>query len=930
MTIPVTSTFSFHDDISRKVDFDASCFRGVKPSGWSYLPHVSVKESTDPLLPRLGSSLVPVSEESFHNWYTESKQLSERYTQGLLGLPSRPNWLVKIASEAHLRKFAEGAYTGSCAPCLSVKLNEETAIDVKGKEELNLSALEEGKVNDSCLSTEGSYDAVPVLENSVSSLSINGQDVCSVRNYKELSCKELFEKVLVIPKKDYINPWMDSYKQYSKKELLKLMNDRCEGDKRYNDNKESFKALAFISWAMVIYLNKPEDMIPVISAFDKAVKLDEEVVKYQLRQWLAMHHFKKIMIEGQVYDDCDTDNLLELLYDEGEVKFDSMVGLKVFVFCGWAECLRECASSEQVSINIVKILNYISMGFIYSLVSFTLWDAVRIGHFSDDSKKKYFKIDEATRKHSETFLKYLLYCLPIYYLQHVDFCEERKSVAKVICDLWMADMNYTDRGEAFKMIIEGTMTKALAKNILSQDLRKSLLKSQLKDVLVGMSNYSGKLMCFICSVADGRLNDAAGFLRNLKDYKDFSRGITGEKEWFDGFLSSFERIYVCLLGGRNKQMADLCRNAAQGGYSVEWGKAADYYGHCKCFKEAASCARKMALYSEEVAPENVNYWNTKSDYYKALSKGDSACNQDIEPAEKAPNCDTRKHHRKKRKNARRGEAGKRTDKLPVTESAASGVDTNDLPSVTGISLDGSDIAREAKRVKSTCEHVNTFVGRYKDNILDVSCIEAGWQVSTGNGKVLSPHEALLINNWSSQVNTILSRIRTARKNQDLSEELSVYGTALSDPRHKNFIGIERVYEELAWTLLHTQDKFFEPAAKYKTYGESTTLEATAVSDMAGKLIFAAFAKKLQLDTLSTEIEPEEIYRRAEEVLAKPEYQEPVIQAELRFRLRCLFSSMGHVYSIRAMCSPSHAQALGAKASQYYGFKRIDPNWERAK
>ena len=57
---------------------------------------------------------------------------------------------------------------------------------------------------------------------------------------------------------------------------------------------------------------------------------------------------------------------------------------------------------------------------------------------------------------------------------------------------------------------------------------------------------------------------------------------------------------------------------------------------------------------------------------------------------------------------------------------------------------------------------------------------------------------------------------------------------------------------------------------------------------------------------------------------QPEVAEPTVNQEIRFRLRCLFSSMGHTYSLSAMSCPDQAAQLMQTARKWYQFKAIDP------
>ena len=89
-------------------------------------------------------------------------------------------------------------------------------------------------------------------------------------------------------------------------------------------------------------------------------------------------------------------------------------------------------------------------------------------------------------------------------------------------------------------------------------------------------------------------------------------------------------------------------------------------------------------------------------------------------------------------------------------------------------------------------------------------------------------------------------------------------------------------------------------------------------------IMPSFAYCLGLDQICAVIEPEAIWRAVLQLVKKPELAEPDVNQEIRFRLRCLFSSMGHTYSLGAMVNPEQSQKLMEIARKWYSFKTIDP------
>ena len=95
-------------------------------------------------------------------------------------------------------------------------------------------------------------------------------------------------------------------------------------------------------------------------------------------------------------------------------------------------------------------------------------------------------------------------------------------------------------------------------------------------------------------------------------------------------------------------------------------------------------------------------------------------------------------------------------------------------------------------------------------------------------------------------------------------------------------------------------------------------------------IMPSLAYCLGLDQICALIEPEEVWEAVIRLVEQPELAEPDVNQEIRFRLRCLFSSMGHTYSLSAMINPGQSQQLMEVARKWYGFKTIDPQFDQRK
>ena len=199
-----------------------------------------------------------------------------------------------------------------------------------------------------------------------------------------------------------------------------------------------------------------------------------------------------------------------------------------------------------------------------------------------------------------------------------------------------------------------------------------------------------------------------------------------------------------------------------------------------------------------------------------------------------------------------------------------------------------------------------------------------YQIKSTQGAI-RPFEKLLSRHWNPIIKKTLGLIRMARADADREREQQIYQKVLNNPRLRACIGIERIWEEYAWTELHQFDDCF------RTQVMPTSLRADAeqwIKDAREFFILPSLAYCLGLDQIHLHIKPEAVQEGALRLVAQPEVAQPSVNQEIRFRLRCLFSSMGHTYSLSAMACPDQAGQLMQSARKWYGFKTIDPLYVR--
>ena len=339
-----------------------------------------------------------------------------------------------------------------------------------------------------------------------------------------------------------------------------------------------------------------------------------------------------------------------------------------------------------------------------------------------------------------------------------------------------------------------------------------------------------------------------------------------------------------------------------------WSSAYKFYHKAGIWNAAANAARQYVSYWRGKDTTMAEYWSDKYDRELAdakpgplLQPSDKAQQQyDIETilqefsAAPPPQVKKKKNRRKKPTSA--GTEGGSTETITGQPQAAKPVTPAQKP--------GQPV------IKALPKGSNRHDG-----------LPGEYLVKSAQ-RAIRPFEKLLSRHWNPLVKKTLNLIRHARNNGDLAQERLIYQKLLNNPKLKACIGIERIWEECAWTELHQFDDCF----KSRAMPESIRPEAQKWITMARECyIMPSLAYCLNLDQICARIEPEAVCAAVLQLVELPELAQPDINQEIRFRLRCLFSSMGHTYSLCAMANPPQSRQLMEVARKWYGFKVIiDP------
>ena len=400
-------------------------------------------------------------------------------------------------------------------------------------------------------------------------------------------------------------------------------------------------------------------------------------------------------------------------------------------------------------------------------------------------------------------------------------------------------------------------------------------------------------------------------------------------------------------------------------YFVDSWKEVELYScHAGLFDQAKEAVKHISEHYVKYHPLATEYWSQKVEYYQRLSElkkellkeghQKTTTKEEVVPTEngKAKKGNTKKGNTKKgntkkgntkkgntkKGNTKKGNTKKgRESASQATKSDNSKVSSKSKPKKKEAVLCQQHPSHEVEvevEVEAECEGaentditVLSSLGSLPDEASELEVVEYKneWTVKhiTRN---LEPYERLLQINWNKLIIEKLIAIDNARLEGDLQTELEIYRTIFDNPKLNNMIGIERLWEEYAWTLMRSIEYVFQSNVMH--YSQEARHKVLSITDQAEEYALKALSMKLHSPSLlRRDLEPEVIYEDALKVLKETDYQPKDVNLELKRRLRYLFSTMGHVYSIRAMASRAFSKKLSDVARKWYGYKSIDPEYQ---
>ena len=623
--------------------------------------------------------------------------------------------------------------------------------------------------------------------------------------------------------------------------------------------------------------NKEQTRKQLISLY--AYTPDKRSLTHYIQNWVYMKCFKDIF-SGKVVDDLDRQTFVtimnEMRYVEpiaqvhSSLPFLDVVSLATIYFMGGLPGFEEDANHEKC-FKMMYLHRHINDDnyLLFSPISFTVLDYLRFS--PEDLTKKL--TDQKKRLPNAPSINIMQMITSIF------MRSEDTTLPK-----WLSQEEHFDY-DVYRCIREILANFYIILEIISNRGDELRELPALKEKLFFRMQQCERL-------TSGTIDDCFCLFNYLR-----VEIILTEKE-----LPARRRY--AKVGSIYTKSAERCPN--------HWSSAYNFYLKAGIWDAAANAAQQYVSYWRGKDTIMAEYWSDKYDRELAEAKpsqllqpSDNAQQQyDIETilrefSAAAPLQDLVK----KKKN--------RQQKKTSTDT---GGDTASAETITG----QPQAAKPVTLAKSPCQPVikaRPFSSNRHDGL-------SGDYLVKSAQRAIRPFEKLLSRHWNPLVKKTLQLIGQARNEGNLAQERRIYQKLLNNPKLKACIGIERIWEECAWTELHQFDDCF----KARAMPESIRPEAQKWIKMARECyIMPSLAYCLNLDQICARIEPEAVCAAVLRLVEQPELAQPDINQEIRFRLRCLFSSMGHTYSLCAMANPPQYRQLMEVARKWYGFKTIiDP------
>ena len=603
-------------------------------------------------------------------------------------------------------------------------------------------------------------------------------------------------------------------------------------------------------------------------------------VVHYLQNWVIMKHFKDVLRGGKIDEDLRRSVatiMNETLYSmrSSSLAYVDVMSLATLYYVGALPGFEEDANYEKCFKILMLHFNVVAEKYLFfSPISFTALDYMRF--CPSDLTSKF--IDQKKMLPDSPGINIMMIFISVY-----------MSKRDNQFPLWLAREKFNVSVYNFLRLIISDFEEILTITALGGKDLKTL--PPIKARLFYMMGRCEKL-------ALGTRDDCSGLFNYFR-----AQMILMDKE--------------LLPRRRYAKIASLFAKSAERSPN-HWSSAYNHYRKAGIWDAAANAAQHYVNYWQDKDPTMAEYWSDKFSRELLTDRasqrnqpsGEAGQQYDIdtilnefgvEPSQPKP---VQKKTRPRRKN--------------IATESDSDVGQNlsqAIPPQPVTATSPDDYRPDRPVIKALPYATNLYDG-----------LSGEYHIKGPHGPI-RPFEKLLSRHWNPLVKKTLNLIRVARNDCDLDQERSIYHKLLNNPTLKTCIGIERIWEEYAWTELHRFDDCF----KTRVMPDSLRPEAQKwINTARDCYIMPSLAYCLGLDQIYARIEPEAVREAVLTMVEQPELAQPEVNQEIRFRLRCLFSSMGHTYSIAAMANPEQSQQLMEVARKWYSFKTIDPQYDQRK
>ncbi|UYM15799.1 hypothetical protein [Endozoicomonas euniceicola] len=702
----------------------------------------------------------------------------------------------------------------------------------------------------------------------------------------EMSYIEKIEAFLDIPEEDFLE--IDG----------RLKFQLFQKSRQSNDTKKGMMAEAVFKWLKNRNREEARELFMQaytlsLSEADNNFDPDDQVLA-----WLMIHKYKKLL-EGTSEDaEADEQELHSYFHRPVEQANPEVLPLLIMYY---TDALPGIHSFLDIELYLALIDKFESCyrnyhRFYFFPVSFTAIDRIRWTHMSDTA---YTSLD-------------------LTYMSHSLASMINRSVGLSIFSVSFRLVNL------FYVLI-GLMTEWKEDSVDNNEyLTKLPWRGHNEEALQSIHILRKRLTDKV-NLTEKNYNDFIQFYSSLAEKKI---SITDNEDHF--FSVMYYQYCAILEREKNEQYEKKGNIPKYKKYKVLiwYQKAAEYSPELwhRVFQEAQNIGKTDSVI--EAARQLHHFWLSRSpliaDYWgerlKSLSHQSSeeteSIPETIDEAEStipdwvltetsAPDKrELRATHSKKTRKSKKKRPGKAAKATPTDQKHAENYDSNvEKPAKT---LSPKNIA--------ALPNATIKVGKRQNNIGDISRTDDQWQVRTSK-KTVRPFERIYQENWNEKVDYIIKKAHVLRKTANPNKEYGLYQELLKGTSN-SMVGIERIWEEMGWLLLHQYDNTYATRIINDDLKKAALDTAFKAKD---KYFLPAIASYLGLDEMNSSLSPEDFYQSVLTTLTHEQFDTISQKVDFVRRLRSLASSVAHSFSLAAMASPRNKK-LGSLAQSWYKAK----------